>query len=196
MPRGGWNKRRLQVCPDCGKSRSVRADSDAVRCVPCAVALSMPKALKARYKKTPRKITGCHHCGREFACSRAKFCSKECYSRSQTIVRRIKPSKAEWRPARKEALQKNPFCAVCGTFKNLHVHHIIPYRLSQDNDQKNLIPLCGKHHTIVEKLYLRTEDVERRADLLWYRIGELREIQNITRARLTEVIGEVYGKAA
>lgn len=47
------------------------------------------------------------------------------------------------------------FCAVCGTTKGIHIHHIIPYRLTQDNSKSNLIPLCRKHHKIVEASTLR-----------------------------------------
>lgn len=32
----------------------------------------------------------------------------------------------------------------------LHVHHIVPYRLTHDNDNANLIPLCPKCHKNVE----------------------------------------------
>lgn len=42
------------------------------------------------------------------------------------------------------------FCAICGTSENIHIHHIIPYRLTQDNSRSNLIPLCNRHHKIVE----------------------------------------------
>ena len=46
--------------------------------------------------------------------------------------------------------KKKQFCALCGTFKKIHIHHIIPFRNTQDNSLKNLIPLCVKHHRSVE----------------------------------------------
>lgn len=46
------------------------------------------------------------------------------------------------------------FCAICGTTKGIHIHHIIPYRLSQDNSVDNLIPLCRRHHKKIESMSL------------------------------------------
>lgn len=37
-------------------------------------------------------------------------------------------------------------CAICGTKEHIHVHHIIPYRLTKDNGLDNLVALCRKHH--------------------------------------------------
>ena len=37
----------------------------------------------------------------------------------------------------------------------LNIHHIIPYRLTQDNSLENLIPLCRKHHKIVESYFTK-----------------------------------------
>lgn len=51
----------------------------------------------------------------------------------------------------KTALFKNAKCAICGDEKSPHIHHIIPYKFTQDNDPDNLIPLCRKHHTQVER---------------------------------------------
>ena len=54
------------------------------------------------------------------------------------------------------AIKKAPFCAICGTTKNLQVHHIIPFRYTNDNSQSNLIPLCIKHH---KKIEIITNDI-------------------------------------
>jgi aminoglycoside phosphotransferase len=37
------------------------------------------------------------------------------------------------------------------------VHHIIPYRLTADNGQDNLIPFCLKHHKVAEVAFLEIE---------------------------------------
>lgn len=50
------------------------------------------------------------------------------------------------------------FCALCGTSKNTHIHHIIPFRFTQDNSLNNLIPLCVKHHRLIEVLTYRIKD--------------------------------------
>jgi 5-methylcytosine-specific restriction endonuclease McrA len=50
-----------------------------------------------------------------------------------------------WSKVRKEHLQKNPICAVCGRSKKLEVHHINPVHLFPDSelDPSNLITLCA-----------------------------------------------------
>lgn len=56
-----------------------------------------------------------------------------------------------------EARRRAPFCADCGATKGLQVHHIIPYRLTADNGQDNLVPLCLKHHKVAEMAFLEIE---------------------------------------
>jgi len=53
-----------------------------------------------------------------------------------------------WRVVRKEYVRVNPGCAVCGTRKNLEVHHKLPFYLYPEKELRydNLITLCQKHH--------------------------------------------------
>jgi hypothetical protein len=39
----------------------------------------------------------------------------------------------------------------------LQVHHAIPWRLTRDNSQGNLVPLCRRHHKIIETIFLEAE---------------------------------------
>lgn len=64
---------------------------------------------------------------------------------------------SQWKRIRDEVVRLQPFCSMCGDEKNLQVHHIAPFRLSQDNSIQNLTPLCVKHHKIVENI---THDIE------------------------------------
>lgn len=41
-------------------------------------------------------------------------------------------------------------CRRCGSKKQLQVHHIIPYRKTQDNSLDNLVTLCASCHMAVE----------------------------------------------
>jgi len=41
-------------------------------------------------------------------------------------------------------------CEVCGTKKDLRVHHKIPYRISKDNSKNNLMVVCNKCHGKIE----------------------------------------------
>jgi len=49
-----------------------------------------------------------------------------------------------WPTIRKEHLEKNPLCAVCGGKEHLEVHHIRPFHLhpNLELDPSNLITLC------------------------------------------------------
>jgi 5-methylcytosine-specific restriction protein A len=50
----------------------------------------------------------------------------------------------KWPTVRKRFLAVHPACAVCGTKKNLEVHHVIPFNIdpSKELDEENLIVLC------------------------------------------------------
>jgi len=53
-------------------------------------------------------------------------------------------------------LRDNNTCQVCGKFgnkKKLPVHHIIPFKISKNNDDTNLVVVCEPHHTKLDALY-------------------------------------------
>lgn len=110
----------------------------------------------------------CKHCGSSFSVWRSKisgktnasanFCSRPCYEKWLCRTDRVTGRGSQWRRIRKEAIRRNPFCAICGTRRNLQVHHIVPFRLSFDNSQENLIPLCRKHHRYIETIFCEIED--------------------------------------
>src|SRR5437660_1687114 len=56
----------------------------------------------------------------------------------------------EWPKYRKQWLSLHPSCAVCGEFKKLEVHHIVPVHWdpSRELDPTNYITLCeqGSHN--------------------------------------------------
>lgn len=49
-----------------------------------------------------------------------------------------------WATVRKEFLEKNPTCAVCGGTEKLEVHHRVPFHTNPEKelDPTNLIALC------------------------------------------------------
>jgi hypothetical protein len=85
------------------------------------------------------------------------FCSRTCYEKWLCQTDRATGRGSQWSKIRNAAIDRHPFCGICGTKKNLQVHHIAPFRITHDNSQDNLIPLCTKHHKIVETL---THDIE------------------------------------
>jgi len=60
---------------------------------------------------------------------------------------------SDWNDQRDEALKRDNYVCQyegCNETQCLHVHHINPRRISNDNSLDNLITLCEKHHSIVE----------------------------------------------
>lgn len=121
------------------------------------------------------------------------FCKASCYHRWLCRTDRRPRYGTRWEAIRKEVKRKSPFCALCGTMKRIHVHHIIPFRLTFDNDPSNLIPLCAKHHKKVEGEFLKLESIVA-GDLvmakniisLW-----LREEQQCTRMILNRIAAQI-----
>lgn len=54
------------------------------------------------------------------------------------------PRSPEWEHVRKAHLENHPVCELCGTAKDLQVHHIKPFHLSPELelDPDNLVTLC------------------------------------------------------
>jgi predicted restriction endonuclease len=92
---------------------------------------------------------------------------------------------SQWLKIRTQIKNAHPFCALCGTRDGLQVHHIAPFRLSFDNSAGNLIPLCVKHHKVVETI---THDIEATgsipADMTLVLGSMLREHQMATAYRI------------
>lgn len=64
----------------------------------------------------------------------------------------------EWHGIRKQIYKRdNWICQVCGIKCHgkikIQCHHIVPYRVTQDNSESNLITLCAKCHMKEEKKY-------------------------------------------
>ena len=147
----GTTRAERKLCVNCGKP--ILASAKGVYC-----------SLACKYEAAHIKRI-CKNCNEEFSIyqsalktnSAGNFCSRRCYEKWLCHTERITGRGSQWNKSRKEALKLLPFCAVCGTTKNLQVHHIAPFRLNHDNDQTNIIPLCTKHHKLVESM---THEIE------------------------------------
>lgn len=131
-------------------------------CERCDGALS-PKhkrfCSKACYVGHAQVARTCKQCAAEFFVYRsvangssnasANFCGRPCYHAWLGNAEYTGNRGHRWRHVRAEAIRRFPFCALCGSRK-LQVHHIVPYRVTKDNAQSNLVPLCTKHHKRVE----------------------------------------------
>lgn len=66
-----------------------------------------------------------------------------------------------WNIQRKKALDRDKyFCQRCNRKDNLDVHHIIPYRKTQDNSLENLLTLCRSCHLIHERNLSKIVDID------------------------------------
>lgn len=196
----------LRVCKQCGKEfyvyRSAIEKSNASGNFCC----------RGCYNEHQKTLTGsknnhctkvnrkCDYCGKEISVipSRLRmyehsFCSVKC--RSMFMAERMAGEKnPQWKggsssyrgnfdEVKRESFGGVQFCAICGTTKDIHIHHIIPYRLTQDNSVDNLIPLCRKHHKTIESVTLKFIELfdDGEYDVAkWYLNITLREMQAAT----------------
>lgn len=116
------------------------------------------KECKNSYYKADVLERTCQYCGKIFTIyssvvndsnSSGNFCSSRCYWDSMKKSRKFY---AGFNEAKKKYFSGRQFCAVCGTTKNIQIHHIIPNRLTQDQRKQNLIPLCPLHHIRIERM--------------------------------------------
>ena len=104
----------------------------------------------------------CRECGKTFRVLKSSiektnasgnYCSWNCYTKAQHIE-----GSHSWKGGFERIKRENfggvQFCAICGTTKKIHIHHIIPFRYTHDNSIDNLIPLCASHHSQIEHIWL------------------------------------------
>lgn len=122
----------------------------------------------------------------------ANFCSRPCYEKFLCRTGRVTGRGSQWLKIRTRVKTKSPFCACCGTVrKQLQVHHIVPFRLTFDNGDANLIPLCLKCHKSIEHTTQEAEAIgaspEEIGDVFQF---VLRSRQEATRHLLRRLINE------
>ena len=189
-------------------TRAKRSQRLHLRCENCGSMFpTTPSAVKAgpprhcsracRYD-SGRVTRRCKFCGAAFSVLRSaisgrtnasgNFCSRRCYHKHLCRTERVNGRGSRWKAIRDEAIRRAPFCAICGTLHRLDVHHITPYRLSRDNSQANLIPLCKRHHSVVEGIYrdLAAERFDQRTLAFCLRLSLL-ERQLAARVRLRRI---------
>lgn len=128
------------------------------------------KSCKAKLEMKKEKVKCyCHNCGKEMSrnpsqVTRNVFCSERCHGLflrqftkeksfnwkggykkdERTLIRNRK----FWKELRQEILSLfQGTCAICKKEGELHIHHIVPWRLGGEDKKENLIPLCPKCHS-------------------------------------------------
>ena len=157
------------VCQRCASSRGGRAakgiyQAERKECKNDKCKKPIRKTLKDKYcsiecrKDDKRLSRKCKQCSADFQVLKSSmntnasgnFCSRGCYESFMCNSDKKTGRGSQWSRSRLDALKRIPFCVMCGKTSRLDVHHLIPFRLTQDNSQENLIPLCKKHHRLVE----------------------------------------------
>ena len=60
----------------------------------------------------------------------------------------------KWSAVRRAFVKSNPYCAACGTTRELEVHHVVPFHIdaSRELDTTNLMTLCQDCHLYIGHL--------------------------------------------
>lgn len=145
------------------------------------------KICKNAYYKADVVEKECKYCGKKIVVYKSvieksnasgNYCSSECYWNS---LKKDKLLYKGFKEAKRKYFSKPQVCAICGTPKKIQIHHIIPNRLTQDQRKQNLIPLCPKHHIMIERatadLHLLFEDDYEKEQMLLNNIFRTRQME-------------------
>lgn len=147
-----------RICLICGTPyRQTQSSANQFYCSSACFRISQQQA-RPQYE--------CIQCGALFyndtGRKEPQFCSRKCKGMYisgprhplWTDIRPIGDRGAGWEQIADAIRQRDNYqCQRCGiiqAMRKLDVHHITPYRLTQDNNPNNLITLCGSCHKIVE----------------------------------------------
>jgi hypothetical protein len=72
------------------------------------------------------------------------------WDEENTLKRRKNRQKGSYKNKKKVLIRDNNECVYCGSKENLELVHIIPFRTSKKNEEKESITLCHKHHKIFD----------------------------------------------
>ena len=203
------------VCTSCAENGFKRSHGSSVGvvCAYCGKSFRRPKAnakgkrqfcdidCQRAYERTLWSERTCKECGKPFKVRESairssnasgNYCSRDCYERSLHLE-----GSKQWRNGfervKRQSFGGVQFCAICGTTKNIHIHHIIPYRMTKDNGTDNLIPLCASHHAKVEAIWKPfIESFENPEDAKFYVKNVLRARQAATMAVVKSIIEKLH----
>lgn len=109
---------------------------------------------KSDYSRTNRTCKKCFKvfsiCKSVMVSSNASgnYCSLNCYHSSMRTG--MIKHKNGFRGIVRREFPKPQTCSRCGSQEKIHIHHIEPFRYTQNNNLDNLIQLCSSCHKIVE----------------------------------------------
>lgn len=206
------------VCNECAREGHLKTPGSSVtiKCAECGKLFSRPKSnargrkqfcnIECMRKNEQKRWVGrvCLECGKEFKILKSTleksnatghYCSEECYAQSQRVEGSVS-WKGGFNRVKREHFGGIQFCAICGTTKDIHIHHIIPYRMTHDNSVGNLIPLCARHHVQTERKWLPLIDsFENKEDAKQIIEASLRVRQETTLMVIKNILWKVRSAA-
>lgn len=118
----------------------------------------------------------CLHCNKQFkytpkpnSNSVGNYCSITCRNNAYSVYKGGHiGTRPRWKTQRNRFLNLgNNFCFKCGSNSKIHVHHVIPYRISKDDSFNNLVSLCPKCHSSIEKITFKIDRLPKEKQLLF-----------------------------
>jgi hypothetical protein len=197
-----WEK-SLYCSNNCrGKDNTILLKKEKIPCKNCGVSIvdyvsnfknKQFCSIKCK-SEFSRVVRVCKNCGKSFSICKSvlktnatgNYCSRDCYIKY--ITTGITKNKNGFRQISEKIRKTTQFCAICGNIGKIHIHHIEPFKYTQNNNLENLIPLCRSHHKIVE---WQTEKLlgvfGDNKDIVWFMI------KNILRSRQLETYSFIKG---
>jgi len=152
--------RILNSCENCDKEFEVPLSQKRIKCC------SKKCSFELKHKKSLVSKT-CRFCGDLFDVLKKDnyriYCSMRCVGDHRKIIMKGSGNPRwlggtdayrgkDWNEQKLKALKRDKFTCMRCEKQNclLHVHHRTPYRISKNNELKNLVTLCASCHTTVE----------------------------------------------
>lgn len=141
-----YKKKKDKPCQDCG----IFIDRRSTKCNSCWAKIKKVTMVGRKYPGQTRSI--------EWRKKMSVAMSGENHPNwkgGRTPINKLRLSKKTWRIRKIECHKRDGYrCQICGLFKEkLEAHHIIPWRITHNDDLNNLLTLCHKCHKKVEARY-------------------------------------------
>lgn len=116
-------------------------------------------SVECRRKRVDKPCARCRKSFSVWPCmeNKRKYCSQHCAGtaispeerakREALLDLKLHHNSSEWRRASEAAMARDVRCVDCGSDYLLVVHHIVSWRLTQDDSLSNLVTLCRSCHS-------------------------------------------------
>ncbi|MDQ5884503.1 MAG: endonuclease [Pseudomonadota bacterium] len=128
---------------------------------------------KSIYNKLEKSCLKCNkhfqYTPRPNSNSAGNYCSIKCRDNAYSVYKGGHiGARPRWKSQRNKFLKLgNNFCFKCGSTSKIHVHHVIPYRISKNDSLDNLVSLCPKCHSNLENVTFKIDKLSKEKQLLF-----------------------------